>query len=472
MKTNDKTQKILRRKRLGGQLRMTEYGYKRLIACLIALLIAITAVTTVLAVKYKKQSEIDEPAFESSETQTQAVTKAKTFDYKTLSLSLTRMPDREVSEELLKNFDAGIIEKLEAAVKSGEVSDEEWLKITGLTYKAAKDKFITHSSIDMGDNGKDFFELGFTGDINFTNSGYVMTHARTKPNGVIDCIDETFRNEMLSVDILLVNNEFPYSDRGSPTPDKTYTFRADPETVGYMTNLGVDIVSLANNHAYDYGYDSFIDTISTLKKEGIPYVGAGMNKNEAAKPVTFLINGCKVGYVASSGVESPIYTPVATDTEAGIMGSYDNGKAMIEAIGKAKKECDIVIAYPHWGYENTTELTAAQKRLGKEFIDAGADAVVGNHSHCLQGIEFYNGSPIIYSLGNFWFNTKSVPTAMMKLKISGGGIQVSYIPGMQSGSETYFISDAADRRKLYDDIISWSPDKAINIDDNGVITPK
>ncbi len=451
---------------------MTEYGYKKFIAGLIALLIAITAVTATLAVKYKNQTQSVESVSEIPEVKTEAVTKERTFDYKSLSVSLTRMPDREISEELLKNFDVGIIEKLEEAVKNGEVSDKEWLKITGFTYKAAKDKFITHGSIDMGNNGRNYFELGFTGDINFTNSGYVMTHARTKPNGVIDCIDETFRNEMNGVDILLVNNEFTYTDRGSPTPDKTYTFRADPETVGYMTELGVDIVSLANNHTYDYGYDSFIDTISVLEKEGLPYVGAGMNKEEAAKPVTFIINGYKVGYVASSGVESPIYTPVATETEAGIMGCYDSGKAMLEAIKKAKKECDIVIAYPHWGYENTTELTDSQKKLGKEFIDAGADAVIGNHSHCLQGIEFYNGSPIIYSLGNFWFNTKSVPTAMMKLKISSDGMQMSYIPGMQSGSETHYISNEADRRKLYDDIISWSPGKAINIDDNGVITAK
>ena len=445
---------------------------KTLLICITSVILAIVAVSAVLASKYHKQYMPAEILTEVSETETTTVQETvKNYDYRALALSLSRMPDREVSIDLLEKLDSEMLEQLEDASASGAPSDEKWHEITGYTYNALVDKYITGESIDMGCNGKDSFVLGFTGDINFTPNGYVMTHARNKPNVVLDCIDETYQSEMKAADIMLVNNEFPYSDRGSPLQGKKYTFRADPDTVKYMTALGVDVVSLANNHAYDYGYDSFIDTIKTLEDEGIPYVGAGMNASEAATPVTFLINGYKVGYLASSGVEWPIWTPVAENDSPGIMGTYDEGAAMISAIRNAKGFCDYVIAYPHWGYENTTSLSAAQNNLGKAFIDAGADAVVGNHSHCLQGIEFYKGAPIIYSLGNFWFNTRSVYTAMAKLTVSGQGIELSYVPGWQSGSETYVISDPSEQRVLYNKIISWSP-KPIAIDDNGVITEK
>ena len=88
---------------------------------------------------------------------------------------------------------------------------------------------------------------------------------------------------MRSADIMMANNEFPYSDRGTPTPDKTFTFRADPADVHIMKDMGVDIVGIANNHAYDYGPDALIDTIDTLNDAQLPFVGAGKNIEEAMK---------------------------------------------------------------------------------------------------------------------------------------------------------------------------------------------
>ncbi len=412
------------------------------------------------------------PSADEYYEETETEKKAPDIDLDSLAAFLSDNFGREFTSLEMSRAGDEINLRLYEHISETELSADDFKLLTGYTVNAFLDKFGSMQSRDMSFNGKDTFTLGFTGDVNFTETGYVMTHARNMPGGVIDCIDETFRSEMESADIMLVNNEFPYSDRGSPTPDKKYTFRADPANVHYLNDLGVDIVSLGNNHTYDYGYESFVDTLSTLKKAGIPYVGAGMTISEASAPVSFIINGYKVSYLACSGVEWPIKTPVATQTSCGIMGSYDGGEAMKEAVEEAKKTSDYVIVFPHWGYENTTELTSAQISCSRKWIDAGADAVIGCHAHILQGVDYYKGAPIAYGLGNFWFNTKNVPTVLYKLIIGSDGIKTQIVPGRQANSETRYMDDPADRRALYDSIISWSPGNNAEISDDGFITEK
>lgn len=412
------------------------------------------------------------PDSDSPEISSAEHTVSAKVDIDKLSVELSNVCRREVTTNLLSNLDEKQLVSLKNAIDGGNFTESVWREATGYTLNSLFDKYITLESKDLGNNGKDEFVLGFTGDINFAETGYVMTHAKTMPNSVLDCIDETFQNEMRSADIMLVNNEFPYTDRGAPTPGKKYTFRANPENVKYMTELGVDIVSLANNHASDYGPESFEDSVSTLKKAGIPYVGAGMNYEEASCPVTFIINGYKIGYLACCGVESPIKTPVADENSYGIMGSYDNGRGMEEAIRKAKAVCDYVIAYPHWGIENTTGLTNAQQINSKKWIDAGADAVIGGHPHVLQGFEFYKGAPIAYSLGNFWFNTRNQSTGLLKLIIGNDGMKTVFVPGRQIYSETHYMAEQSDRRALYDELEGYQPFNKVIIDDDGVITER
>lgn len=438
---------------------------KKTVTGICLVLTAIIILSVVISEKFRASNPtVSDPEISSEGIVTTTV---KNFDYSELSSLLSAKCKKIISANALKKLDNETLDRLyEAAQSDGEI---DWHAVTGYTLNALLDN---GKSRDMGNNGKDSFELGFTGDINFTENEYVMPHAYNFENVVLDCIDDKFLEEMKNVDIMMVNNEFPYSDRGSPTPNKKYTFRAKPENVKYMQEMGVDLVSLANNHAYDYGYESFIDTMDTLNKADIPFVGAGMNYEEAAKPYTFIINGYKVAYFASCGVEWPVYTPVATEDTPGIMGTYDDGAALIEEIKKANEDCDYIIVYPHWGWENTTELTDSQLKNSKKYIDAGADAVIGDHPHILQGIEFYNGKPVIYSLGNFWFNTRYQYTGMLKLKITGDEIETYFIPGRQANSETHYLSDPAEQRTLYDLLISWSPRHAIEIDDNGKITEK
>ena len=152
--------------------------------------------------------------------------------------------------------------------------------------------------------------------------------------------------------------------------------------------MGADIVSLANNHVFDYGEDAFYDTLDNLKKAGIPYIGAGRNIEEAKKGCYFVINGCKVGIVAASRAEKVRFTPVSTADTPGVMGTYDNAD-FLNVIKDARVQCDLLFVYVHWGTENSTALEQAQIKGAREYIDAGADVIVGAHTHCLQGMEFY-----------------------------------------------------------------------------------
>ena len=117
----------------------------------------------------------------------------------------------------------------------------------------------------------------FTGDVllrNNTLTGY-------NREGLNGLISEYLEQEMVEADVTMVNEEFPFSTGGEPMPDKKYTFRTEPKYVKVFQEMGVDIVSLANNHALDYGKEALLDTFMTLDDAGIPYVGAGEKKERA-----------------------------------------------------------------------------------------------------------------------------------------------------------------------------------------------
>ena len=294
--------------------------------------------------------------------------------------------------------------------------------------------------------------LAFAGDINFDDTWSVMQAYYEKGEKLSNVIDEGYLTLMNEADVFWVNNEFTYSNRGEPLDGKMYTFRSKPENVKLLEEMGADIVGLANNHVYDYGKDAFVDTLQTLSDAGILYVGAGYNIDEAAAPVYIEKEGITIAYVAASRAEKYKMTPQATEDEPGILRCYDN-TIFIESIREADENADYVIALPHWGTEYSTELEEAQTEGARAYIDAGADIVIGAHTHCLQAIESYKDKPIVYSLGNFWFNEKTLETMLYEVKltveketdeageVSSKIIEVSteIYPGMQEGCVTRLL---------------------------------
>ncbi len=317
------------------------------------------------------------------------------------------------------------------------------------------------------------YTLCFAGDINFDDTWSNMVYYHNNGDNIYNCIDEDFINEMNAADIMWINNEFTYSDGGSPMPGKAYTFRANPQNVYILNQLGVDIVGLANNHVFDYGEEAFLDTLATLEADGIPYVGAGRNIEEASSPVYMQLGDLTIAYVAASRAEKNKMTPEATQTSPGILRCYDTEKFVAE-IKEASENADFVIALPHWGTEYSTKLETAQTSTAREYIDAGADVIIGAHSHCLQGMEYYNGSLIAYSLGNYWFNEKTLDTMLLEVEISGTGntiesVEVQMIPGTQSGWVTTAADTPEEKERIYSYMESISID--VEVDDNGYIHP-
>lgn len=316
----------------------------------------------------------------------------------------------------------------------------------------------------------DSVTLGFVGDVGFAAGYATINKYRSNGSDIHKSMDDGVLGTMQNMDIMMANNEFPYSDRGTPTPNKTFTFRADPKDVHIMKDMGVDIVGLANNHAYDYGPDALIDTIDTLNDAKLPFVGAGKNIDEAIHPAYFHVNGHVISYVAATQIErlgSPD-TKEATADSPGVLRTLDPKKA-VEAIKEAKANSDFTVMFVHWGTESTDLVEKSQRDLARAYVDAGADLIIGAHPHVLQGIDYVDDVPVFYSLGNFWFNSKTLDTCIVRATLDENCDlkTVEFIPCIQRGSGVVTATEA-ERSRILEYMRGIS--NYADIDDNGFVT--
>lgn len=314
------------------------------------------------------------------------------------------------------------------------------------------------------------FTVCFAGDINLDENWGTTQSMDARENGIFDCISPELVEIMQAADIMCLNNEFTYSTGGEPLAGKAYTFRAKPERVEVLKQLGVDAVTLANNHVYDYGKEALLDTFDVLENAEIPYFGAGRNLEEAMKPLYLETDGKIIALVGASRAEKNKMTPQATDTEPGILRCYDTA-LFLETIAEAKKNADFCIAFVHWGTEYSFDLEQVQLDTGKAYLDAGADVIIGAHSHCLQGLEYYDGKPIVYSLGNYWFNEKTLDTMLVQLHFSGdaeqSSLEVQIIPAVQADYKTVYAAAPEEQRRIYDFLESISVN--VEITEKGIL---
>ena len=314
--------------------------------------------------------------------------------------------------------------------------------------------------------------LTFGGDICFHDEYANMYALSTRGGSIESCIAQELLGEMRQSDICMVNNEFPYSNRGTPLPEKAFTFRSKPENVQLLQEMGVDIVSLANNHAYDHGEEALLDTLDILESAGVKYVGAGRNLSEASEAEVFELNGVRVGILATTQIER-LDTPEtkgATETGAGVLRCFNQTELdhFLNLVTETKKDCDILVVYIHWGTENTDELDWAQPYQADLISKAGADLIVGAHPHCLQGLDSVNGVPVIYSLGNYWFNSKAMDTALLKVTVNKDSVQtVQMIPARQQDCSTSVLMDSEKQRVL---TYLQSLSENVTIDADGFVT--
>jgi poly-gamma-glutamate capsule biosynthesis protein CapA/YwtB (metallophosphatase superfamily) len=208
-------------------------------------------------------------------------------------------------------------------------------------------------------------------------------------------------DELKRTDLTIANLECSLSDDITP-PTDPYTFSFMTFTAGGdgLALAGVDAVTQANNHSMNFGARGMRDTLAALDQRKIQHFGIGENLTEARKPLILEAQGRKIAFLGYDGITGTTYG--ATESTAGTSPlDVDN---MAEDIAAARQHADIVIPFVHWGIEYQLVPSAEQQSIARNAIDVGADIVIGSHCHWVQGMEVYNGKPIIYSLANFVFD--------------------------------------------------------------------
>ncbi len=246
---------------------------------------------------------------------------------------------------------------------------------------------------------------------------------------------EQITDVLASADIVFVNLESPLTDGGEPA-DKDFVFRGPPEAAEGLVDAGIDVVSLANNHALDYGLTGLQDSWAALNGAGIAHGGSGEDESIARAPVILERNGLRIAFLAYVNTPNDSVSGfVAEDTKAtanreGV--AWLTPETVSEDVAKAKRVADLVVVAFHAGVEYSESPIALQTDSARAAIDAGASVVFGHHPHVLQGIETYNDGVIIYSLGNLVFDFDFVdylypglPSAlsgMLRIELSKDGV--------------------------------------------------
>jgi Bacterial capsule synthesis protein PGA_cap len=233
----------------------------------------------------------------------------------------------------------------------------------------------------------------------------------------------------LEDDLTVVNLECVPSNLGSPL-DKAFTFRCPPDGLPSMTNNGVEVANMGNNHSGDFGKEALVDGRDNLIAAGVAPVGAGRDLAEAGSPALFEINGWKVAVIGFGGI-APDPSWYATETRPG-MRSGDDTDQMVEAVKAADAVADLVVVAIHWGHELATTPDADDIERAHAMVEAGADIIFGHHSHRMQPLDFIDGAPVFWSLGNFvWphLSEASATTAVARAVVApDGSIDACLIP--------------------------------------------
>ena len=233
---------------------------------------------------------------------------------------------------------------------------------------------------------------------------------------------------------------------GGTAETKPFTFRADPGVLPVLKKH-FDAMSVANNQSGDFGKAAFAEELGLMRKAGLPYFGGGEDLAEAHKPVILERNGLRIallGYVE--------FKPRSFEAGARLPGVAWSGEddQVIEDIVAARRDyrADIVIPYMHWGWEEEPNPSPRLREFARRMIDAGADMVVGGHPHVTQGAEMYKGKPIVYSLGNFLFNsfdTEATTTGwVLSARIGRDGVRTwrTYVAKLDKDGVPHPVLDA------------------------------
>ncbi len=296
-------------------------------------------------------------------------------------------------------------------------------------------------------DGSVLLTMSFTGDFTIgENVQYdgksIFDRELDKQKGDIHFPFRNVRQLLLADDLTMINFEgtLTTADRNPEKRGNSYLFRANPEWVEMLPAGGVDTVSLENNHVLDMGQEGLDETKRTLLSAGISYA----SENE---PAVFYVKGVKIGslaYQTFGGRHDELIARVPGDIQA----LRDEG-------------CEVVIVSYHWGDELDYAPNNNQVRLGRATVDAGADLVIGHHSHRINPIEYYNGKYICYSLGNFCFAGNNKPNDMATFIFQ---VRMRVKDGQATSDSFKIIPCRISSRTDYNDFAPTPYTKATNIE--------
>jgi len=204
---------------------------------------------------------------------------------------------------------------------------------------------------------------------------------------------------MRGADATILNLECCISDRGSPwpAPGKAFFFRAPPAAIDVLRGLGVDAVTLANNHALDFGPDALLDTRNYFEAAGIAVVGAGVDEAEARMPVVLTVAGMRVGLI---GVTDHPEDFAAGPTRPGVAHADLGGGApswLLDRVRATRAQCEVLLVTPHWGPNMVAEPLPEIRSAAAELLAAGATLVAGHSAHVFHGVQ----GRVLFDLGDF-----------------------------------------------------------------------
>lgn len=270
-------------------------------------------------------------------------------------------------------------------------------------------------------SSSDSLNLLFVGDVMLSRSVGQLMAAKNDWTWPF----ERIASVTAAADLTFGNLETTISTRGA-THGCTYCFRADPRAVQGLILAGFDVMSVANNHIWDYGPDAFGDTLLALSTSDISYVGGGRDIMEARGGVIRTVRGVRVGYLAYTDL---LPSSVQAGPSSPGVNTFDADR-MRQDITAMRPRADVIIVSFHTGDEYQTTHNAKQQEIYHAAIDAGADMVIGHHPHVVQEVEHYREGWIAYSLGNFVFDQSfsSETTAGLMLRVT---VQRGRVAGVQ-----------------------------------------
>jgi hypothetical protein len=243
------------------------------------------------------------------------------------------------------------------------------------------------------------FTVAFAGDVHFMER--TATRLADNPATVFG----QAASVLAGADLTMVNLETAITTRGDPAP-KDFHFRAPPSAFTALRDAGIDVATMANNHAADYGTVGLRDTLAAIRSSRFPVVGVGADATAAFAPWVRTVRGTRVAIIGASQVRDETLANYAAGPDSPGVASADSDQ-LLESVRAARAAGDVVIVYLHWGIEFDTCPNGDQRNLTDALARAGASAIIGAHVHVLQGSGWRpDGSYVAYGLGNYlWWRS-------------------------------------------------------------------